>query len=126
MIVCSLHTRGSLPWEPPPLTAGEEPQRRGPYVTSRRPCHPRTGHRRTRHSVRLTHGTADFTSLHARLWRRRYRRLRHLTGGRCASEVLWLQWDDVKLDEGFVQIVTGRNGHRTEGGKSRWVPMRYG
>ena len=45
------------------------------------------------------------------------------TGGRCKSEVLWLRWEDVKLDEGFLRIVTGRNGHRTKGGKSRWVPM---
>jgi site-specific recombinase XerD len=45
------------------------------------------------------------------------------TGGRCKSEVMWLQWDDVHLDDGFLRIVTGRNGHRTKGGKSRWVPM---
>src|SRR5262249_41034607 len=45
------------------------------------------------------------------------------TGGRCKSEVLWLQWDDVHLDDGFLRVVTGRNGHRTKGGKSRWVPM---
>ena len=45
------------------------------------------------------------------------------TGARCKSEVMWLQWEDVYLDEGFLQIVTGRNGHRTKGGKSRWIPM---
>ncbi len=45
------------------------------------------------------------------------------TGARCKSEVMWIQWDDVDLEEGFLQIVTGRNGHRTKGGKSRFVPM---
>ncbi len=45
------------------------------------------------------------------------------TGARCKSEVMWLQWDDIDLEEGFLQIVTGRNGHRTKSGKSRWVPM---
>ena len=29
----------------------------------------------------------------------------------------------VDLEEGFLQVVTGRNGHRTKSGKSRWVPM---
>jgi site-specific recombinase XerD len=45
------------------------------------------------------------------------------TGGRCKSEVLWLQWDDIDLNDAFMKIVTGRNGHRTKGGKARWVPM---
>ena len=45
------------------------------------------------------------------------------TGGRCESEVLWIQWEDVDLDGGFLKVVTGRNGHRTKGGKSRWVPI---
>jgi len=45
------------------------------------------------------------------------------TGGRCESEILWIQWDDIDLDGGFLKIVTGRNGHRTKGGKSRWVPI---
>jgi integrase len=45
------------------------------------------------------------------------------SGGRCKSEGLWLEWDDVKPDDGFMQVVTGRNGHGTKGGKSRWVPM---
>ena len=45
------------------------------------------------------------------------------TGARCESEVLWLQWEDVDLEEGFIKVVTGRNGHRTKGGKSRWVPI---
>lgn len=37
--------------------------------------------------------------------------------------MLYLQWGDVDLEAGFIGIVTGRNGHRTKGGKSRWVPM---
>lgn len=45
------------------------------------------------------------------------------TGARCESEVLWLRWEDVDLKDGFLQIVSGRNGHRTKSGKSRWVPM---
>ena len=45
------------------------------------------------------------------------------TGARCESEALWTQWEDVDLEEGFLQVVTGRNGHRTKSGKSRWVPM---
>lgn len=45
------------------------------------------------------------------------------TGARCESEVLWLRWEDVALDGGFVTIVSGRNGHRTKGGRSRHVPM---
>ena len=45
------------------------------------------------------------------------------TGARCKSEVMWIQWDDVDLEEGFLQIVSGRNGHRTKSGKTRWVPM---
>jgi site-specific recombinase XerD len=45
------------------------------------------------------------------------------TGARCESEALWLRWDDVDLENGFVRIVSGRNGHRVKGGKSRYVPM---
>lgn len=45
------------------------------------------------------------------------------TGARCESEVLWVRWEDVDLEAGFLQIVSGRNGHRTKSGKSRWVPM---
>lgn len=36
---------------------------------------------------------------------------------------MWLRWEDVDLEEGFLQIVSGRNGHRTKSGKTRWVPM---
>ncbi len=45
------------------------------------------------------------------------------TGERCESETLWTQWEDVDLEEGFLKVVSGRNGHRTKGGKTRWVPM---
>jgi len=45
------------------------------------------------------------------------------TGARCESEMLWLRWEDIDLEEGFVQIVSGRDGHRTKGGRSRWTPM---
>jgi integrase len=44
------------------------------------------------------------------------------TGARCASEALWLRWEDVDLENGFLRIVTGRNGHRTKSGKPRTVP----
>ncbi len=45
------------------------------------------------------------------------------TGARCKSEVMWIHWEDVDLEEGFLHIVSGRNGHRTKSGKTRWVPM---
>lgn len=45
------------------------------------------------------------------------------SGCRSESEALYLQWDDVDLDEGFLWIASGRNGHRTKSGKGRWVPM---
>ncbi len=45
------------------------------------------------------------------------------TGARCESEALWVRWEDVDLDGGFVTIVSGRDGHRTKGGRSRAVPI---
>jgi integrase/recombinase XerD len=45
------------------------------------------------------------------------------TGGRCDSEALWLRWEDVDLDGGFLAIVSGRGGNRTKSGKTRYVPM---
>lgn len=45
------------------------------------------------------------------------------TGGRCESEILWIQWDDIDLEGGFLKIVTGRNGRRTKRGKSQRVPI---
>ena len=44
-------------------------------------------------------------------------------GLRCDSECLWLRWEDVDLEKGWLTIVTGRDGHRTKGGRSRLVPM---
>lgn len=45
------------------------------------------------------------------------------TGSRAISEVLHLRWEDVDLTEGFVEIRSGTDGHRTKSGKSRFVPM---
>ena len=45
------------------------------------------------------------------------------TGVRCESEALWLRWEDVNLDSGFITIVSGRDDHRTKSGKTRYVPM---
>lgn len=45
------------------------------------------------------------------------------TGARCESEALWLRWEDVDLAASRITIVSGRDGHRTKGGKSRLVPM---
>jgi len=45
------------------------------------------------------------------------------TGARDESEALWLRWEDVDLDAGFLRFASGRNGHRTKSGKDRWTPM---
>jgi integrase/recombinase XerD len=45
------------------------------------------------------------------------------TGARSESEVLWIQWEDIDLDGGFVWIDSNRDGHRTKSGKGRWVPL---
>lgn len=45
------------------------------------------------------------------------------TGARAYSEALRLQWEDVDLAGGFIQIVSGRKGERTKTGRSRWTPM---
>jgi len=45
------------------------------------------------------------------------------SGARCQSEVLHIRWSDVDFEGGFLQIASGRGGHRTKSGKSRWVPM---
>ncbi len=45
------------------------------------------------------------------------------TGMRCESEALWLRWEDIDLDDAFITVVSGRNGHRTKTGKTRPVPM---
>lgn len=45
------------------------------------------------------------------------------SGVRAYSEALFLRWEDVDLEEGFLRVATGRDGRRTKSGKSRWVPM---
>jgi integrase len=45
------------------------------------------------------------------------------TGMRCESEALWIQWEDIDLEGGFIKIVSGRNEHRTKSGEGRWVPL---
>ena len=44
------------------------------------------------------------------------------TGARSGSEALWLRWEDVDLEEGFLWIHSGKE-HRTKSGKGRWTPM---
>jgi integrase len=44
-------------------------------------------------------------------------------GLRCESEALRLRWEDVDLDGGFLWLASGRDEHRTNSGKGRWVPM---
>ena len=45
------------------------------------------------------------------------------TGVRCNSEGLWLRWQDLDFERGFVAIESVRKGRRTKSGKSRRVPM---
>lgn len=45
------------------------------------------------------------------------------TGVRCDSEALWLRWEDVDLERGFLTVASVRKGQRTKSGKSRKVPM---
>ena len=44
------------------------------------------------------------------------------TGVRCNSEALWIRWEDVDLERGFVRVESVRKGRRTKSGKSRMVP----
>lgn len=44
-------------------------------------------------------------------------------GLRAYSEALHLRWSDIDLAGGFMHVVSGRDGHRTKAGKSRYVPM---
>lgn len=39
---------------------------------------------------------------------------------RSGSEALWIQWQDVDLEDGFLWIESGRNGHRTKSGRSAY------
>lgn len=45
------------------------------------------------------------------------------SGARSESEALWLRWQDVDLDGGFVWIHSDPAAHETKGRKGRWVPM---
>lgn len=45
------------------------------------------------------------------------------TGVRAYSEGLNLRFEDIDLASGFIRVVSGRDGHRTKSGKSRFVPM---
>jgi integrase len=45
------------------------------------------------------------------------------TGVRCNSEGLWLRWQDLDFERGFVKVESVRKGRRTKSGKSRRVPM---
>ncbi len=47
------------------------------------------------------------------------------TGARCESEALWVRWEDVDFERGFVTIVSGRDDHRTKSGKTRYVPLTH-
>jgi site-specific recombinase XerD len=48
------------------------------------------------------------------------------TGLRAYSEALHLRWEDLDLQEGFLHVRSGRDGHRTKSGASRWVPLTPG
>jgi integrase len=45
------------------------------------------------------------------------------TGLRCDSEALWLRWEDVDLERGFLTVESVRKGRRTKSGRVRRVPM---
>lgn len=45
------------------------------------------------------------------------------TGLRSHSEAPHVRWDDVDLEEGFLFVPSGRDGHRTKSGKGRYVPL---
>lgn len=45
------------------------------------------------------------------------------SGARSESEVLYIQWEHLDLEKGFLWIDSTRQGHRTKSGKGRWVPM---
>ena len=45
------------------------------------------------------------------------------TGVRCESEALWLRWQDVDFEAGFITVASESKGGRTKSGKARKVPM---
>ncbi len=44
-------------------------------------------------------------------------------GPRAYSEALHIQFEDVDLEDGYIRLVSGRDGHRLKSGKSRFTPM---
>lgn len=44
-------------------------------------------------------------------------------GLRPISEALWLRWEDLDLDGGFVWVSNAHEHHRTKSGEGRWVPL---
>lgn len=44
-------------------------------------------------------------------------------GLRPISEALWIKWEDVDLDGGFVWVSNAHEHHRTKTGTGRWVPL---
>lgn len=45
------------------------------------------------------------------------------TGARSESEALWLRWQDVDLEGGFLWIDSDPKSHETKDREGRWVPM---
>ncbi|MDH5761276.1 MAG: site-specific integrase [Gemmatimonadota bacterium] len=45
------------------------------------------------------------------------------TGLRCDSEALWLRWEAIDLERGFLTVEGIRKGRRTKSGKARVVPL---
>lgn len=45
------------------------------------------------------------------------------TGMRAESEALFVQRQDVDARPDFIEVVSGRGGHSTKNGESRWVPI---
>lgn len=44
-------------------------------------------------------------------------------GLRSGSEAPWLKWEDLDLEDGFLQVVSGRGDRQTKNRKGRWVPL---
>ncbi|MFC1662050.1 tyrosine-type recombinase/integrase [Gemmatimonadota bacterium] len=45
------------------------------------------------------------------------------TGARCVSEALWVRWEDVDLEYGFLWVDSSSHGRKTKSDRGRWVPM---
>jgi len=45
------------------------------------------------------------------------------TGARCVSEALWVRWEDVDLESGFLWLDSSSHGRKTKSDRGRWVPM---